>query len=90
MIGVLLICVVDVLLSPIFIMLMRGPRNFTMTMLGADAVLLVGVLMCFVCPIAAFVAGLARAPKRMVLLIALLPVFALPAAYAMLKVLGTS
>ena len=88
-VGVMLLCVLDVLLSPIFIMLMKDPRNFSMTMLGVDAVLLVGVLMCFVCPIAAIVAGLARAPPRMVLVIALLPVLALPAAYAMLKALGT-
>jgi hypothetical protein len=88
MAGVLSLSVLDVLLSPIFILLMRDPRNFSMTMLGVDAVLLVGVLMCFVCPIAAIVLGLVRAPRRLVLAIALLPVVALAGSYAVLKATG--
>ena len=88
-VGVMLLCVVDVLLSPIFVVLMGYAGNFSMTMLSVEAVLMIGILMCFVCPITAIMAGLQRASKRLVLVIALLPVLALPAAYAMLKALGT-
>jgi len=87
-VGVVLLSVLDVTLSPVFILLMGFAGSFSMTMLSVEAVLLIGTLMCFVCPIAAIVAARQRASRGAVLAIALLPAVVLAGAFAMMKILG--
>jgi uncharacterized oligopeptide transporter (OPT) family protein len=84
-----LLCLVDILLAPLFLMAAAFAGDAPNSGAGVYLVILLLVGACgaaIVCPIVAFVAGLAGAPRRLVLGVAAVPVLALGGFVALLVI----